>query len=172
MAWRTRPLQLILSGGPVAPTPTREYNGLRCENRSPFKGQQASASNPVMQNCRGCFPSSPCWNRPISCYYSHLVAVRGRCSISYMVSQDKLCTPPSSRQPGKKCRKSSVYEMNWCYIPLKIRANSGCCILTHVVYRSENSSHICFYRLICQPADLTSLPEIIFSPKIDVVNTT
>ena len=26
-----------------------EYNGLRGENRGPFKGQQASASNPVMQ---------------------------------------------------------------------------------------------------------------------------
>ena len=35
-------------GGPVNPTPIREYNGLRGENRGPFKGQQASASNPVM----------------------------------------------------------------------------------------------------------------------------
>ena len=26
MAWRTRPLQLVLSGGPVTPTPTIEYN--------------------------------------------------------------------------------------------------------------------------------------------------
>ena len=48
MAWRTRPLQLVLSGGPVTPTPIREYNGLRDENRGPFKGQQASVSNPVM----------------------------------------------------------------------------------------------------------------------------
>ena len=50
MAWRTRLLQLVLSGGPVTPTPIREYNGLRGENRDPFKGQQASesASNPVM----------------------------------------------------------------------------------------------------------------------------
>ena len=48
MAWRTRPLQLALSGGPVTPTPIREYNGLRGENRGPFKGQQAAASNPVM----------------------------------------------------------------------------------------------------------------------------
>ena len=48
MTWRTRPLQLVLSGGPVTPTPIREYNGWRGENRGPFKGQQASASNPVM----------------------------------------------------------------------------------------------------------------------------
>ena len=49
MAWRTQPLQLlVLSGGPVTPTPIREYNGLRGENRGPYKGQQASASNPVM----------------------------------------------------------------------------------------------------------------------------
>ena len=48
MAWWTRPPQLVLSGGPVTPTPIREYNGLRGENRGPFKGQQASASNPVM----------------------------------------------------------------------------------------------------------------------------
>ena len=48
IAWRTRPLQLVLNGGPVTPTPIREYNGLRGENRGPFKGQQASASNPVM----------------------------------------------------------------------------------------------------------------------------
>ena len=48
MAWRIRPLQLELSGGPVTPTPIREYNGLRGENRDPFKGQQASESNPVM----------------------------------------------------------------------------------------------------------------------------
>ena len=48
MAWRTRPLQLVLSGGPVTHTPTIEYNGLRGENRGPFKSQQASASNPVM----------------------------------------------------------------------------------------------------------------------------
>ena len=48
IAWRTRPLQLVLSGGPVTSTPTREYNGLRGENRVPYKGQQASASNPVM----------------------------------------------------------------------------------------------------------------------------
>ena len=64
MAWRTRPLQLVLSGGPVTPIPTIErnenhrpyphnkiqweYNGLRGENRGPFKGQQASASNPAM----------------------------------------------------------------------------------------------------------------------------
>ena len=48
MAWRTRPLQLIPSGGPVNPTPIREYNGLRGENRGPFKGQQASALYPVM----------------------------------------------------------------------------------------------------------------------------
>ena len=39
---------LVLSGGPVTPTPIREYNGLRDETRGPFKGQQASASNPVM----------------------------------------------------------------------------------------------------------------------------
>ena len=26
MAWRTRPLQLVLRGGPVTPTPTIEYN--------------------------------------------------------------------------------------------------------------------------------------------------
>ena len=51
MAWRTRPLQLALSGGPVTPTPIREYNGLRGENRGPFKGQQAAASNPVMSEC-------------------------------------------------------------------------------------------------------------------------
>ena len=44
----SRPLQLVLSGGPVTPTPIGEYNGLRGENRGPFKGQQASASNPVM----------------------------------------------------------------------------------------------------------------------------
>ena len=36
MAWRTRPLQLVLGGGPVTNTPIREYNGLRGENRSPF----------------------------------------------------------------------------------------------------------------------------------------
>ena len=48
MAWRTRPLQSVLSGGPVTPTPIRGYNGLGGENRGPFKGQQASASNPVM----------------------------------------------------------------------------------------------------------------------------
>ena len=48
MAWRTRPLQLVLSGGPVTPIPIREYNGLRGENRYPSKDQQASASNPVM----------------------------------------------------------------------------------------------------------------------------
>ena len=44
----SRPLQLVLSGGPVTPTPIREYNGLKGENRGPFKGQQASASNPAM----------------------------------------------------------------------------------------------------------------------------
>ena len=44
----SRPLQLVLSVGPVTPTPIGEYNGLRGENRGPFKGQQASASNPVM----------------------------------------------------------------------------------------------------------------------------
>ena len=44
----SRPLQLVLSGGPVTPTPIGEYNGLRGENMGPFKGQQASASNPVM----------------------------------------------------------------------------------------------------------------------------
>ena len=44
----SRPLQLVLSGGPVTPTPIREYNGLRGENKGPFKGQQASASNPGM----------------------------------------------------------------------------------------------------------------------------
>ena len=49
MAWRTRPLQLVLSGGSVTPTLIRKYNGLRGENRGPFKGQQASASNPVKQ---------------------------------------------------------------------------------------------------------------------------
>ena len=38
----------MLSGGPVAPIPKREYNGLRGENRGPFKGQPTSASNPVM----------------------------------------------------------------------------------------------------------------------------
>ena len=55
MAWRTRPLQLVLSGGPVTPTPIREYNGLRGENKGPFKGQQAAASNPVMwpPSCNG-----------------------------------------------------------------------------------------------------------------------
>ena len=53
MAWRTRPLQLVLSGGPVTPTPIREYSGLRGENMGPFKGQQASASNPVMVECMG-----------------------------------------------------------------------------------------------------------------------
>ena len=47
MAWNTRPLQLVLSGGSVIPTPTIEYNGLRGENRGPFKGQQASTSNSV-----------------------------------------------------------------------------------------------------------------------------
>ena len=35
MAWMTRPLQLVLSGGPVTPTPIIEYNGLRGENRGP-----------------------------------------------------------------------------------------------------------------------------------------
>ena len=39
---------LMGSGGPVTPTPIREYNGLRGENRGSFKGQQASASNSVM----------------------------------------------------------------------------------------------------------------------------
>ena len=52
MAWRTRPLQLALSGGPVTPCPDNriqwDYNGLRGENRGPFRGQQASVSNPVM----------------------------------------------------------------------------------------------------------------------------
>ena len=38
----------VLSGGSVTPTPTIECNGSRGENRGPFKGQQASASNPVM----------------------------------------------------------------------------------------------------------------------------
>ena len=37
-----------LSGGPLAPAPIREYNGLRGEDRGPFNGQRASASNPVM----------------------------------------------------------------------------------------------------------------------------
>ena len=41
-------VQLVLSGGPVTPTPIGEYNGLRGENRGPFKGQQDSASNPVI----------------------------------------------------------------------------------------------------------------------------
>ena len=49
MAWRTRPLQLVLSGGPVTPNPTIEYNGLIGENRGPFRGQQPSASNPVVR---------------------------------------------------------------------------------------------------------------------------
>ena len=40
--------ELVLSGVPDTPNPMREYNGLRCENRGPFKGQQASVSNPVM----------------------------------------------------------------------------------------------------------------------------
>ena len=48
MAWTTQPLQLVLTGGPVNPTPKREYNVLSGENRGPFKGQRASASNPVM----------------------------------------------------------------------------------------------------------------------------
>ena len=53
MAWKTRHLQLVLSGGPVTPTPIREYNGLRGENRGPFKGRQASASKLIMcwENC-------------------------------------------------------------------------------------------------------------------------
>ena len=44
---------LVLSGGPVTPSSIREYNGLRGENRhrGPFKGQQASASNPVQCMC-------------------------------------------------------------------------------------------------------------------------
>ena len=54
MAWSTRTLQLVLSGGPVTLTPIREYNGLRAENRGPFKGQQASVSNPVMFPCGDC----------------------------------------------------------------------------------------------------------------------
>ena len=44
MAWRPRPLQLVLSGGPVPPTPHNriqwEYNELRGENRGPFKGNR------------------------------------------------------------------------------------------------------------------------------------
>ena len=42
MAWRTRPLQLVLSGGPVTSTPHNriqwEYNGLRGENRGSIQG--------------------------------------------------------------------------------------------------------------------------------------
>ena len=48
MAWRTWPLQFVLSGGPVTPTPIREFNGLNGENRGPFKGRQASAWNSIM----------------------------------------------------------------------------------------------------------------------------
>ena len=45
---------IVLGGSPVTPTPGPyntiqwEYNWLRGENRGPSKGQQASASNPVM----------------------------------------------------------------------------------------------------------------------------
>ena len=55
IAWSThmtQPLQLVLGSGPVIPTPIREYNGLRGENRGPFKGQQALASNPVIMQWR------------------------------------------------------------------------------------------------------------------------
>ena len=48
MAWRTRPLQYVLIEGLVTPTPIRECNGLRGENRGPFKGQQPLASNSLM----------------------------------------------------------------------------------------------------------------------------
>ena len=45
MAWRT----LRQSGHPCLHNRIQwEYNGLRGENRGPFKGQQVSASNPVM----------------------------------------------------------------------------------------------------------------------------
>ena len=51
--WALRELTVTIyflmgSCGPGTPTPIREYNGLRGENRCPFKGQQASISNPVM----------------------------------------------------------------------------------------------------------------------------
>ena len=37
-----------LSGSPLTPAPMREYNGSKGEDRCPFNGQRASASNPVM----------------------------------------------------------------------------------------------------------------------------
>ena len=63
MAWRARPLQLVLSGGPVTPTPIREYNGLRGENRGPFKGQQASASNSVISAGKSTKPGWSGWGK-------------------------------------------------------------------------------------------------------------
>ena len=71
--WRTRPLQLVLSGGPVTPIPIKEYNGLRGENGGPFKSQQASASNPVMSYVDEIFVTD--WDR--SCH-SDAIFVAGR----------------------------------------------------------------------------------------------
>ena len=39
-----------LSSGPLTPAIIREYNRLRGEDRGPFNGQRASASNPVMRD--------------------------------------------------------------------------------------------------------------------------
>ena len=47
MAWRTQPLKSVLSSGLLIHAPIREYKGLRDEDRDPFHGQWASASNPI-----------------------------------------------------------------------------------------------------------------------------
>ena len=67
--------------------PIREYNGLRGENRGPFKGQQASASNPVMSKqmipCRfRTIDQYPCYR----CFFQvleRLTQAKTKCQFSF-----------------------------------------------------------------------------------------